>query len=133
MPAPVAFSYAIIRVVPRVERGECLNVGVVVYSQQLKFLRAAVDLDEARLKALDPKISVDTVRDHLDAFVRVCHGDADSGEVAKLPISQRFHWLVAPRSTIIQTSPSHPGMCDDGTKMVEHLMDTLVRVKMETR
>ncbi|MEW5854347.1 MAG: DUF3037 domain-containing protein [Myxococcota bacterium] len=132
MPAPAAFSYAIIRVVPRVERGELINVGVILYSHPLRFLRARVELDEARLKALAPDISVDTVRAHLDAFCKVCHGDASAGEVARMPISQRFHWLVAPRSTIIQTSPTHAGLCQDAEQMLEHLMDTLVRTPHES-
>jgi hypothetical protein len=121
------FDYAVVRVVPRVERGEFINAGVIVSCPGLKFLKAKVGLDERRLAALDPMLDAETVREHLRAVVAVCEGGERAGPVGLLPPRARFHWLVAPRSTVIQTSPVHTGLCDDGDRLLERLYDRMVR------
>lgn len=127
MPAPSPFDYAIIRVVPRVERGECLNAGVILYCRTRRFLAAALDLDPARLAALDPTADAAEIQAHLDSLARIATGGADSGPIGRLPQSERFHWLTAPRSTIIQPSPVHPGRCVDPAAALAHLLATLVQ------
>ena len=107
------FQYAIIRVVPRVERGECMNVGVVFFCRPRRFLAARIALDDARLAAFAPDLDPAEVRAHLDAMERIAAGEVGSGPVAQLEQSERFHWLVAPSSTVIQTSPVHTGLCED--------------------
>jgi hypothetical protein len=124
---PSPFQYAIVRVVPRVERGECVNVGVVLFCRPRRFLEARVELDEARLRALSPDVDLDAVRAHLDALRRVAAGDAAAGAIAALPASERFHWLVAPSSTIIQCSPVHTGLTDDPEGELGRLLAQLVR------
>jgi hypothetical protein len=121
------FQYAIVRVVPRVERGECLNAGVVLFCRPLRFLAACTDLDETRLRALDPGVDLPAVRGHLDAFCRIAAGDPAAGPMAALPPSERFHWLVAPASTIIQCSPVHTGLTDDPEGELRRLLARLVR------
>jgi hypothetical protein len=125
--SPSPFQYAIVRVVPRVERGECLNAGVVLFCRSRRYLAARVALDEARLRALAPDVDLDAVHTHLDALRRIAAGDAAAGPIAALPASERFHWLVAPASTIIQCSPVHTGLTDDPEHELEHLLDRLVR------
>ncbi|HEX2917914.1 MAG TPA: DUF3037 domain-containing protein [Edaphobacter sp.] len=110
---PSSFDYAIVRVVPRVERGEFINAGVIVFCLEHKFLEARVRVDEARLKALWPSIDLDLVRRHLEAIPRVAAGDPSAGPIAQLSLRERFHWLVSPRSTIIQVSPVHTGLCEE--------------------
>ena len=124
--APSPFQYAIVRVVPRVERGECLNAGVVLFCRPRRFLGARVALDEARLRALAPDADVDAVRGHLEAFRRIAAGEPDAGPIAALPASERFHWLVAPASTIIQCSPVHTGLSDDPEAELDRLVARLV-------
>lgn len=126
-----AYDYAVIRVVPRVERGEFVNAGVVVSCRAGRFLEARIELDEARLRALDPCVDLDTVRAHLDAFAAICAGGEAGGPIGRLPPRERFHWLTAPRSTIIQTSPVHGGQCLDHAATLEHLLDTMVRCRRE--
>jgi Protein of unknown function (DUF3037) len=126
-PSASPFQYAIVRVVPHVERGECLNAGVVLFCRPRRFLAAEVALDEARLRALAPDVDLDTVHTHLDALRRIAAGDPAAGPIAALPPSERFHWLVAPASTIIQCSPVHTGLTDDPEHELEHLLDRLVR------
>jgi len=126
VPAHRAFEYAVVRVVPRVEREEFLNVGVILYCKALRFLAARVHVDEARLKAVFPDIDVDEVRRHLDHFVRVAQGGADAGPIGELSQAERFRWLSAPRSTIIQMSPAHAGLCADPANTLDHLMATRV-------
>ncbi|MBL8937478.1 MAG: DUF3037 domain-containing protein [Archangium sp.] len=126
MPAPNAFDYAIIRVVPRVERDEFINAGVIVHCPTRDFLEARVWLDEARLKALFPAIDVADVRAHLEVFPRIAAGDETAGPIAQLPRSQRFHWLVAPRSTMLQTSPVHAGMAHTPDDVLGQLMTSFV-------
>lgn len=121
------YSYAIVRVVPRVERGEFLNVGAVVFGREGPFLRARIDLEPARLALLDPDVDVGTVERHLQTFLAICEGRDQGGPLAALPAPERFHWLVAPRSTIIQTSPVHVGRTDDPDAALETLMRELVR------
>lgn len=120
------FQYAIVRVVPRVERGECFNVGVILFCRPRRFLAAKVHLDERRLAALAPDADAQSIRAHLDAIARIASGDASSGPIAMLPRHERFHWLVAPSSTIIQPSDVHTGMCEDPTAELEHLFTTMV-------
>ncbi|GAA0722312.1 DUF3037 domain-containing protein [Dokdonella soli] len=123
-----AYDYALIRVVPRVERGEFVNAGVVLSCKRGGFLEARIELDEARLRALDPALDLDTVRGHLAAFAAICAGGEAAGPIGKLPPRERFHWLTAPRSTMIQTSPTHTGRCPDPAVAIERLLDTMVRV-----
>jgi hypothetical protein len=122
-----SFDYAIIRVVPRVERGELINAGVIVSCATENFLAAAIELNEARLLALAPTIDLDEVRAALAIIPLIAAGDPKGGPIAALPRGERFHWLVAPRSAIIQTSPVHTGICDKPDAMVEKLLARLVR------
>ncbi|MES1193734.1 MAG: DUF3037 domain-containing protein [Solirubrobacterales bacterium] len=127
MPSPDdAFQYAIWRVVPSVERGEALNVGVVVYCRRRQFLAARVLVDDARLRALSPDLDVDAIRRHLDGMVRVAAGDPDGGAIAAMPQSERFGWLTAASSTIVQPSPIHTGLCDDPQAVLDRLYTRLV-------
>jgi hypothetical protein len=120
------YSYAIIRIVPRVEREEFLNAGVVLFARTARFLEARAKLDEARLRALAPDVDIARIRSHLDTFCAIALGDASAGEVARLDQSQRFHWLTSPRSTVIQTSPVHIGCSEDPARELADLMRTLV-------
>jgi hypothetical protein len=121
------YQYAIIRVVPRVERGECLNAGVVLLCRSKAFIGARTALDERRLAALAPDADPATVRPHLAAIERIASGDPTGGPMATLTIPERFHWLVSPASTIIQPSAVHTGLTDDPAGELEHLFETLVR------
>jgi hypothetical protein len=122
------FSYAILRVVPYVERGECFNAGVVLYCRQRDFLGALVELDEGRLAALAPGAPADELRAALDGLVRVAAGDSGAGPIAAMPASDRFGWLVAPSSTVIQPSPVHTGLSDDPERTLADLFAELVAV-----
>ncbi|HWD70760.1 MAG TPA: DUF3037 domain-containing protein [Solirubrobacteraceae bacterium] len=126
--APEPFQYAVLRVVPRVEREEFLNVGVIVFCRTRQYLAARIALDPRRIRALAPDIDLDAVREHLDARVRIAAGDADAGPIAALSQSERFHWLVAPASTIIQTSSVHSGLCDEPEAVLDRLFGQLVTV-----
>ena len=121
MPAPISFDYAVVRVVPRPDLEEFINAGVIVFSAERKYLEACVQVNEVRLRALWPDIDVDLVRQHLEAIPRVAAGDPSAGPIAGLSQSQRFHWLVAPRSTIIQISPVHSGVCEQPDRVLENL------------
>jgi hypothetical protein len=121
------YDYAIIRVVPRVERGEQINVGVILSCPSADFLEARIELDPSRLLALDPTLDLDAIRAHLDVIPRVCRGGPEAGELGALPQRARFHWLVSPRSTIIQMSPVHTGRTDDPDKTLQRLLETMVR------
>ena len=121
------FQYAIVRVVPRVERGECLNAGVVLLCRPRRFLAARVGLDRARLAALAPGVDPATIETHLAAIERIAAGDPAAGPIAQLGQGERFHWLVAPASTVIQPSEVHTGLCDDPGAELEHLFERLVR------
>jgi hypothetical protein len=120
------FSYAVYRLVPRVERGERINVGVVLFSRPLDFLGARTALDEQRLSALWPGADPASVRPHLDAIERIARGDPEAGPIAALDTTARFHWLVAPSSTIIQPSAVHTGVCDEPAAELDKLFDALV-------
>jgi hypothetical protein len=127
VPALSSFDYAVIRVVPRVERGEFINAGIVLFCLQQRYLRARVELDETRLRALWRDADVEAIRSHLDSFVRVCEGDPAAGPVAQLGLRERFHWLVAPRSTTIQVSPVHSGLCVSPDLALTQSFDRFVR------
>jgi hypothetical protein len=118
------FEYALIRVVPRVERGEAVNVGVIVYAQAYRYLCARIELDELRLLAIDPAVDLDAVRAGLTAFGKAC----TEGPLADRPLGERFRWLTAPRSTIVQPGPAHTGLTADPAAELERLFSTLVRV-----
>ncbi len=120
------FSYAVYRLVPRLERGERINVGVVVFCRPLQFLAARTALDEARLKALWPELDAAAVRPHLTALERIAAGDATAGPIARLETTARFHWLVSPSSTIIQPSSVHTGLCGEPAEQLEQLFASLV-------
>jgi len=120
------FAYAVLRVVPRVERGERFNAGVVLFCRRRGFLAVRAGLDERRLAALAPDVDPERVRAHLDALARIAAGDPAGGSVAALEPSERFGWLVAPSSTIIQPSPVHTGLCDDPAAMLDRLFAELV-------
>ena len=126
MPGREDFQYAIVRVVPRVERGEALNVGVVLFSRRHRFLAARTELDEAALRALAPDCDGAQVRPQLETIERVAAGDPSGGPIAALEPSERFHWLTAPASTIVQASPVHTGLTDDPAAELEHLFARLV-------
>jgi len=121
-----AFQYAIVRVLPHVERGECLNVGVILLCRTRRYLGARITLNEGRLAAFAPDLDPATIRPHLDAIERVAAGDPAAGPIARLGQAERFHWLVAPSSTIIQPSEVHSGLCDDPVAELDHLVATLV-------
>ncbi len=127
MPAQSSFDYAVIRVVPRVEREEFLNAGVILFCLERRFLAARVELDRERLRALAPEVDLAVVEAHLAAVPRVAAGGEGSGPVGRLSQRERFHWLVAPRSTVIQVSPVHAGLCEEPGAALEHLMDRMVR------
>ena len=126
MPVPSSFDYAVVRVVPRVEREEFINAGVIVFCLERRYLAARVVVDEPRLKALWPQLDVEMVRKHLEAIPKIAAGDPDGGPIAKLSQRERFHWLVSPRSTIIQVSPVHSGICDEPENTVEKLAERLL-------
>jgi hypothetical protein len=120
------FQYAIVRVMPRVERGEFLNAGVILLSRPKRFLGAKVALDEARLRAIDPDADPATILPHLEAIERIAAGDPSAGPIAGFTKAERFHWLVAPSSTVIQPSEVHTGLCEEPAAELEHLFERLV-------
>jgi hypothetical protein len=126
VPEPDEFQYAVWRVVPDVERGESLNAGVVLFCRRRGFLAARVSLHEARLAALAPGADVAAVARHLGELAAIAAGDPDAGAIARLPQSERFHWLVAPSSTVVQPSPVHTGLCDDPEAILARLFRRLV-------
>ena len=126
MPADNSFDYAVIRVVPCAEREEFVNAGVVLHCPAAAYLGVRVQLDEERLRALWPELDLDILRRHLESFPRISAGDPDSGPVAKLSRRERFHWMVAPRSTMIQVSPVHSGLCESPEQTLEELFRRLV-------
>lgn len=122
------FAYTVLRAVPRVERGEFINVGVVLFCRERRFLQARIGLDAARLQILAPESDAAEIRAQLEAIVRVADGDADAGPIARLSQSERFHWISSPHSTIVQRSEAHTGLTDDPATTLEHLFRTLVLV-----
>ena len=128
MPDRCTYDYAIVRVVPRVERGEFVNVGAIVSSDAEGYLAARFAVDEDRLRALDPGVDLELVRTALAAMSAVCAGGAEAGAIGRLTLRERFHWLVAPRSTIIQTSAVHTGRCDDLAGALDRLIERMVKI-----
>lgn len=126
MPARSSYDYALIRVVPEVERGECVNVGVVLLCRQRRFLGIRIALDPVRLRAFWPTLDLEALAAQLDGIRRVAEGDRDAGAIARLSQAERFHWLVAPSSTMIQPSPTHSGLCADPAAMLDALFARLV-------
>jgi hypothetical protein len=124
---PSSFDYAIVRVVPHVEREEFINVGVILFCNAHDFLTARIELDEARLLALFPDVDLALVRRHLEAIPRICEGGPGAGPIGQLPQQERWHWLVAPRSTILQVSAPHTGLCEAPEAWLERLLDRVVR------
>jgi len=118
---PASFDYAVVRVVPRVEREEFINAAVIVFCPERRYLAARTHLDEVRLRVLWPEADVETVRDHLSAIERICAGDPAGGPIAKLSQRERFHWLTSPRSTTIQPGPVHTGVCDETDGLLDRL------------
>ncbi len=129
MPSPASFDYAILRVVPRVERQEFINAGVVAFCLEKRYLAARIHLDAERLKALWPEADVELASEHLEAVRRICEGDPAAGPIAKLSQRERFHWIISPRSTIIQPSPVHTGVCDE----TEDLLGRLAKQFLDIR
>lgn len=121
------FDYAVIRIVPRVEREEFINVGVILSCPAKKFLEARIELNEERLKAFAPKINIEEIRSYLDIIPKICEGSNEAGIIGKLTQRERFYWLTATRSTIIQTSPIHTGFAVNAEEMLENLLNKMVR------
>ena len=128
MPNYATYDYAVIRVVPRVDRAEFVNVGVIVSCQRSDLLEARIEVNEQRLLALDPGLDLRAVREHLAAIPAICAGGETAGPIGRLSRRERFDWLTAPRSTMIQTSPVHSGRCRDPGEVIEHLLATMVRL-----
>jgi Protein of unknown function (DUF3037) len=127
VPATLSFDYGVLRVVPRVDREEFVNAGVILFCLARDFLEARVELDRARVLALFPGADLPLIEEHLVAVPRICTGGEGSGPIGKLSRRERFHWLVAPRSTVLQVSAVHSGLCEDPERALEHLMDAMVR------
>ena len=127
MPDHSTYDYAVIRVVPRVEREEFVNIGVVVSCPDRDFLEARIELDPARIAALDPTLDIESIRAHLSTIPLICRGGEAAGPIGRLPPRERFHWLIAPRSAVIQVSPAHTGRCEDPAALLARLMETMVR------
>ena len=127
MPERSSYDYAVVRVVPDLERGEFINVGVILFAKTARALLSRVELDDARLARLAPELDLDLVRAHLASVERIASGGADGGPIGSLSPSQRFHWLVSPRSTMIQTSPVHSGRCHDPQAELDRLFERLVQ------
>lgn len=121
-----SYDYALIRLVPNVERGECLNVGVLLFCRTQRFLGVRIQLDQTRVLSLAPDLDLASVQHQLDAIVHICMGAPEAGLLGKMSQSERFHWLTSPRSTIIQTSQVHVGLCTDPEATLEHLLKTMV-------
>jgi hypothetical protein len=122
-----SFDYAILRVVPHVEREEFINVGVILFCDAHDFLTARIELDEARLCALAPDVDLELVRRHLDVIPRICEGGPAAGPIGQLSRRERWHWLVAPKNTILQVSAPHTGLCEAPEEWLERLLDRVVR------
>ena len=129
MSAERTYDYSIVRIVPRVERGEQINVGVILSCVDDEFLQARIELDPSRLLALDPTLDVEEIQASLATIPVICRGGKDAGPIGDLPARGRFRWLVSPRSTIIQMSPVHTGRTQDPAAALERLLDTMVRTR----
>ena len=128
MPALLSFDYALLRVVPRVEREEFVNAGVVLFCLERDFLQARVELDHARVLALHPGADLPAIEEHLLAVPRIAAGGRDGGPIGLLSQRERFHWLVAPRSTVLQVSPVHSGLCESPEAELAQLFESMVRL-----
>jgi hypothetical protein len=126
MPTVSSFDYAIVRLVPQVEREEFINVGIILFCRTERYLEAAIELDRARLAAIAPHFEPETVWSHLALIPRICAGDS-AHPIGRESQAERFHWLVTPRSTCLQVSPVHSGLCTNPAQTLAHLMDTMVR------
>ncbi len=129
MPTPSSFDYAVVRIVPRVEREEFVNAGVVLFCLAQDFLSAKTEMDAARIHALWPQADLETIRHHLAAIPKICAGLPEAGPIARLSLRERFHWLVAPRSTVIQVSPVHSGLCGSPAGALDHLFSQIVALQ----
>lgn len=127
MPVLHSFDYTIVRVVPRPERGECINVGVIMFSREANYLGGLIEPDWERIIALDSRIDREEVARQLDHLKNVVDGNKSAGPIAQMSPSKRFHWLSGPRSTVVQVSPMHSGLCDDPGEALERLMEAMVR------
>ena len=121
------YDYAVVRVVPRVERGEFVNAGIILSCDVERILLSSIELDEKALLAVDSGVDLDLIRSTLQTIPAICAGGEGAGDIGKLSARERFHWLVAPRSTIVQTSPVHTGQCAEPAAALDHLMQTMVR------
>lgn len=121
------FEYAIVRIVPRVEREEFLNAGIVLYCATQNFLCAVFALNERRLRVMNPDVNISEIHEHLRVFERVCAGGPKAGAIGELPVGERFRWLTAPRSNVVQTSPVHTGLTANARETLDHLLATLVK------
>ncbi len=126
MPGTQLFEYAVIRIVPRVERGEFLNVGVVLYCRDANFLRVKYFVNEQKLQVFCDVTEIAQLKEYLSAFEAICHADKNAGPIAKLDIASRFRWLTATRSTVVQTSKVHPGLSSDAVETLQRLYEQLV-------
>ncbi|SDP20157.1 Protein of unknown function [Mucilaginibacter sp. OK268] len=126
MQEPYLFEYAVVRVVPRVEREEFINVGVIIYCPKQQFLKVRFVWNEARISALAPGLDLDCLKDNINSFERICHGDKQAGPIAKLDLASRFRWLTATRSTVVQSSKVHPGLLLDAEATLNKLFEQLV-------
>jgi hypothetical protein len=127
VPDHSTYDYAVIRVVPRVEREEFVNVGVVVSCPDRDFLEARIELDPARIAALDATLDIESIRAHLATIPLICRGGDAAGPIGRLTPRERFHWLIAPRSAVIQVSPAHTGRCENPEALLARLVETMVR------
>jgi Protein of unknown function (DUF3037) len=128
VPERVPYEYAVVRVVPRVDRDEFINAGVIVFAKQQRLLEARVEVNDDRLRALWPEVDVATVRQHLNAIRKICMGDDAAGPIARMSQSERFHWLTTPRSTVIQTSPIRTGLSSNLEELPDELERKLIEV-----
>ena len=126
MPDSSSFDYAVVRIVPHVEREEFVNAGVILFCRTKRFLDCRLYLARQRLEALAPGLDVDAVQAQLDAYSRICRGGSEAGPIGELDESARFHWLTSPRSTVLQVSPVHGGVCTDPQEALEDLFQKMV-------
>ena len=127
MPEKQLYEYAVIRVVPRVDREEFLNVGIILFCKKQSIIKCRYELNRDKLLHVFPELDIDEVEEYLESFQKICEGTEDAGPIGKLDLPSRFRWLTATRSTVVQTSKTHPGLCTDMDKNLEHLFEQLVK------
>ena len=127
MPEKQLYEYAVIRVVPRVDREEFLNVGIILFCKKQSIIKCRYELNRDKLLHVFPELDIDEVEEYLESFQKICKGTEDAGPIGKLDLPSRFRWLTATRSTVVQTSKTHPGLCTDMDKNLEHLFEQLVK------